>query len=129
MLLRLNHQPCPPLRSAQLKTIPCATPRRLTHLAQTSRIVVCYYGSIKKPLNFIALNHIQILIPSPGPTTVEMLLDLLTRYPDGASVGELSHQLNRPVSMLLIVLKLLISEGKVRSRLSESGMARVYFLR
>ncbi|MDY6941371.1 MAG: winged helix-turn-helix domain-containing protein, partial [Cyanobacteriota bacterium] len=65
----------------------------------------------------------------PGPTTGEMLIDLLSRYPDGATVGELSDQLNRPVSMLLIVLKLLKSEGKVRTRLSESGMARVYFLR
>jgi predicted transcriptional regulator len=56
-----------------------------------------------------------------------MLLDLLQHYPDGASIGELSYRLNRPVSMLSIVLKLLASEKKVRAR--RRGMQGVYFLR
>jgi hypothetical protein len=89
--------------------------------------VVHYNGTIKRLLPFPALNHIHILIPQPGPTTGEMLLDLLAQYPDGASIGKLSNRLNRPVSMLQIVLKLLKSEGKVRAK--QRGMQRVYFLR
>jgi hypothetical protein len=89
--------------------------------------VVHYNGTIKRLLPFPALNYIQILIPQPGPTTGEMLLDLLQHYPDGASIGELSYRLNRPVSMLQIVLKLLGSEKKVRAQ--RRGMQRVYFLR
>jgi hypothetical protein len=89
--------------------------------------VVHYNGNIKRLLPFPALNYIQILIPQPGPTTGEMLLDLLQHYPNGASIGELSYRLNRPVSMLSIVLKLLASEKKVRAQ--QRGMQRVYFLR
>jgi hypothetical protein len=97
--------------------------------------VVHYYGNIKRLLPFPALNYIQILIPQPGPTTGEMLLDLLQHYPDGASIGELSYRLNRLVSMLSIakrlrrsiVLKLLMGEKKVRAQ--RRGMQRVYFLR
>jgi hypothetical protein len=89
--------------------------------------VVHYNGTIKRLLPFPALNHIQILIPQPGPTTGEMLIDLLQHYPDGASIDELSYRLNRPVSMLQIVLKLLASEKKVRAQ--RRGMQRVYFLR
>jgi hypothetical protein len=89
--------------------------------------VVHYNGNIKRLLPFPALNHIYLLIPQPGPTTGEMLLDLLAQYPNGATIGELSNRLNRPVSMLQIVLKLLASQKKVRAK--QRGMQRVYFLR
>lgn len=89
--------------------------------------MVHYNGNIQRLLPFRALNHIYLLIPASGPTTGEMLVDLLQHYPDGATIGELSRKLNRPVSMLLIVLKLLASEKKVRTQ--RLGTGWVYFLR
>jgi hypothetical protein len=45
----------------------------------------------------------------------------------GATIGEVSRKLNRPVSMFQIVLKLLGSEGKVGTQ--RRGMQQVYCLR
>ncbi len=70
---------------------------------------------------------IQIVKAPPGPTTTERVGELIQNYPEGTTVRELSHQLNRPVSMVQHCLKSLISSGQVYVRLSENGMQRVYY--
>jgi DNA-binding IclR family transcriptional regulator len=52
---------------------------------------------------------IKIIQATPGLKTTERLLILLQNYPEGITMRKLSQQLNRPVSMLNICLKTLIS--------------------
>ncbi len=70
---------------------------------------------------------IKIIKATPGANTTERLLELLPNYPQGITIGKLSKQLNRPVSMLTICLKTLISSKLVDVRLSKNRMQRVYY--
>ena len=72
---------------------------------------------------------IQIINPSPGPTTTEKLLEILQNHPEGSTIREIQSILNRPVSMLQICLKPLISSGQVYVKLNGSGMQRVYYFK
>lgn len=71
---------------------------------------------------------IQIINPSPGPTTTEKLLKILQNRPEGTTIREIQSILNRPVSMLQICLKPLIASGQVYVKLNGSGMQRVYYV-
>ena len=69
---------------------------------------------------------IKIIQATPGPKTTERLLNLLQNYPEGITMRKLSQQLNRPVSMVNICLKNLISAKQVNVKLSKNGMQRLY---
>ena len=69
---------------------------------------------------------IKIIKATPGPKTTERLLNLLQNYPEGITMSKLSQQLNRPVSMVNICLKSLISNKQVNVKLSKNGMQRLY---
>lgn len=68
---------------------------------------------------------IRIITPTPGPTTTELVLELIHNHPQGMTIGELQQQLNRPVSMLQICLKGLIADKLVKKR--KQGMQLVYY--
>jgi hypothetical protein len=70
---------------------------------------------------------IKIIRATPGPSTTERILDLINAHPEGITIAQLSHRLNRPISMLNHCLKPLISAEQVSVRLSDSGMQQVYF--
>ena len=72
---------------------------------------------------------IQIINPTPGPTTTEKLLEVLQNHPGGSTIREMQSILNRPASMLQICLKPLISSGQVYVRLNSTGMQRVYYFK
>ena len=70
---------------------------------------------------------IQIIKPTPGPTTTERILEILSNHPQGITIREIQNIINRPVSMLQICLKSLIASGQVYVRLNGSGTQRVYY--
>ena len=72
---------------------------------------------------------IKIIKATSGANTTERLLELLPNYPKGITIGKLSKLLNRPVSMLNICLKTLISSNLVDVRLSENRMQQLYYLK
>ncbi|AFY77102.1 MAG: winged helix-turn-helix domain-containing protein [Hydrococcus sp. C42_A2020_068] len=70
---------------------------------------------------------IQIISATPGPTTTERILELILAHPQGITIKELSNRLNRPVSMVNLCLKPLLTSKQVYVRLSESGMQQIYY--
>ncbi|NEP09296.1 MAG: helix-turn-helix domain-containing protein [Symploca sp. SIO2C1] len=74
------------------------------------------------------MSVIRIISPTPGPTTTERILELLNSHNQGVTIKELSHTLNRPVSMVQRCLKLLIASGQVYSRLDDTERQLVYQL-
>lgn len=70
---------------------------------------------------------IQIIQATPGPTTTERILDLIVVNPQGITIRELSHQLNRPVSMVYHCVKILMSSGEVDVRLTDNGMQQICY--
>lgn len=63
----------------------------------------------------------------PGLNTTERIVELLQCYPQGITIKGLSDQLNRPISMLKICLKSLVSAKKVSTKLSDNGMQLIYY--
>lgn len=55
----------------------------------------------------------KIIQARPGKNTSDRLLDLLRQNPKGLSPVRLSKILNRPVSMINICLKILLTSNKV----------------
>lgn len=72
---------------------------------------------------------IQIVKPTPGPTTTEKILELIFAHPQGITVKEICRSLNRPVSMVQICLKTLQSSRQVYAKKHQSGVHLVYFPR
>ncbi len=68
---------------------------------------------------------IRILIPTPGKTTTERVLEHIQLHTQGMTIGELQQQLNRPVSMLQICLKGLIADKLIKKR--KQGMQFIYY--
>ena len=69
--------------------------------------------------------EIRILIPTPGKTTTERILELIQNNPQGLTIGELQQELNRPVSMLQICLKGLMADKLINKR--KQGMQLIYY--
>lgn len=55
------------------------------------------------------MSKLKIISATPGPNTMEIILDLVKQKPGGITTKELYLSLNRPVSMIQICLKQLIS--------------------
>ncbi|NES73177.1 MAG: winged helix-turn-helix domain-containing protein [Okeania sp. SIO2D1] len=70
---------------------------------------------------------IVIIRPQRGPTTTEQLLQLICNCPQGITIAQLRYKLNRPISMLQICLRQLISAKKVYCQLSQNKMQRIYY--
>jgi DNA-binding IclR family transcriptional regulator len=68
----------------------------------------------------------KIITARSGLTTIEKILALIENSPNGISITEISKEINRPVSMISICLKSLISEKKVKAKLSKNGRQRIY---
>ncbi len=64
----------------------------------------------------------SIITPTPGPTTSELVLELIQNNPQGLTIGTLKNQLNRPVSMLQICLKGLIADKLIKKRKQGTGV-------
>lgn len=67
----------------------------------------------------------------PGLTTTDRLLESIQHHPEGLTIRQLADRLNRPISMIQICLKNLISSQKVAIRQQNNGqqLAKVYVLK
>ena len=72
---------------------------------------------------------IKFITGSGGLATTETLLEAINQYPDGCTIKQLSQSINRPVSMINICLKTLISQKQVKVKLSNNRMQRIVFPR
>ncbi len=68
---------------------------------------------------------IKFITARPGLNTTEAMWELMFKNPEGMTVKELSDRLNRPVSMIQICLKSLISAKRVYVRFS--GNKKLYY--
>lgn len=73
--------------------------------------------------------HIKIITATPGLNTQEKLSELIEERKTGITITEMSQKVNRPVSMLQICLKQLISANKVRARKSKVSNNLIYYPR
>lgn len=69
---------------------------------------------------------IQIIRATPGPTTSERIVQLLSAHPQGMSVKELSRELNRPFSMVQHCLKPLVASQAISVRFNQDGREWLY---
>ena len=72
---------------------------------------------------------IKFITSSGGFATTESLLQVINQHPEGSTIKQLSQSINRPVSMINICLKTLISQKQVKVKLSNNRMQRLVFPR
>lgn len=70
---------------------------------------------------------LKLISSSGGLTTTEILLDLINQHPEGSTIKQLSQMINRPVSMINLCLKTLLSQKQVQVQLSQNKMQRLIF--
>lgn len=75
------------------------------------------------------MTYIKIITPTPGLNTKERVLQIIENRETGITIKEMSQQVNRPISMLQICLKQLISAKKVRARKSQVSNNLIYYPR
>jgi DNA-binding transcriptional regulator YiaG len=64
---------------------------------------------------------VEITPAFPSLTTTDRLLESIHNHPDGLTIKQLADELNRPISMLQICLKILIASRKVAVRQQNNG--------
>ena len=72
---------------------------------------------------------IKIISPTPGITTKEQVLRFVEEIETGVTLKQISERVNRPISMLQVCLKQLISMKKVRARKSKVSRNLIYYPR
>jgi hypothetical protein len=70
---------------------------------------------------------IKFVTATGGLSTAESLLQVINQYPNGSTIKQLSINLNRPVSMINLALKTLISQKRVKVKVSDNRMQRLVF--
>ena len=65
------------------------------------------------------MTTIKIISATPGPTTTEQILELIKSQTTGMTIREISSQINRPVSMLQVYLKQLVSSKQICAKKSQ----------
>ncbi len=73
------------------------------------------------------MTMIKFITATGGLTTAESLLEVINQYPNGSTIKQLSVNLNRPVSMINLTLKTLISQKQVKVKVSDNRMQRLVF--
>ena len=69
---------------------------------------------------------IKFIQPRGGLSTSEKILQIIQQNPQGMTIKSLSQQMNRPISMLNICLRILIKDKQVKVKLSENKMQQIY---
>nr|WP_071891737.1 hypothetical protein [Cyanobacterium sp. IPPAS B-1200] len=64
-----------------------------------------------------------------GQTMSERLVEIIREYPQGCTAIYLSQRVNRPISMINIYLKGLISTKQVRTRINKNTGKRLIYSR
>lgn len=71
--------------------------------------------------------YIKIITPTPGLNTQEIVLQIIEKRETGITIKEMSQKVNRPVSMLQVCLKQLISAKKILARKSKVSGNLIYY--
>lgn len=72
---------------------------------------------------------IKIIDATPGPTTSDLILKLIRKQTTGMTLKQICQTLNRPVSMVQVCLKTLISSKQIFARKSKTGVGLIYYPR
>ena len=64
-----------------------------------------------------------------GKTMSQQLVEIIREYPEGCTAIYLSQRVNRPISMINIYLKGLISTKQVRTRINKKSGKRLIYSR
>ena len=70
---------------------------------------------------------IKIINATPGPDTTEQILAIIQAKSTGTTIKEISKNINRPVSMIQICLKKLISSKHIFARKNKTGVGLIYY--
>lgn len=70
---------------------------------------------------------IEIITATPGPSTSEQILNLIEDRTTGITIKEISKIINRPVSMIQVCLKDLISAKYIITRQNKVGVGLIYY--
>jgi hypothetical protein len=70
---------------------------------------------------------LKLISSRGGLTTTEILLELINQHPEGSTIKQLSQMINRPVSMINLCLKTLLTQKQVQVSLSQNKMQRLIF--
>ena len=65
------------------------------------------------------MTTIKIISATPGPTTTEQILELIKSQATGMTIREISSEINRPISMLQVYLKQLVSSKQIYAKKSQ----------
>lgn len=71
--------------------------------------------------------QIQIISATPGMTTQEQVLQLIRERKTGITIKEIKQILNRPISMIQIHLKELLSDKVIISHKNKAGVGLIYY--
>ncbi len=75
------------------------------------------------------MTKIKIITAEPGQDTKEKIIAIVESRKTGVTIRELSQRLNRPVSMLQICLKQLVSSKQIVARQSKVNNNLIYYPR
>lgn len=71
--------------------------------------------------------NIKIISATPGISTREQILTIIQKRNTGITIKEISKIINRPVSMIQVCLKELISSKDIFTHQSQVGMGLIYY--
>jgi predicted transcriptional regulator len=72
---------------------------------------------------------IKIISATPGPDTTEQILTIIQAQSTGITIKEIGKSINRPISMIQICLKKLISSKHIFARKNKTGSGLIYYPR
>jgi hypothetical protein len=72
---------------------------------------------------------IKIIRPTPGPNTTERVLEIVREQSTGITIKQISDRIQRPVSMIQVCLKQLISTKQIYARQNKMGVGSIYYPR
>lgn len=71
--------------------------------------------------------EINIISATPGIGTHEQILELIQTRTTGITIKEISKLINRPISMIQVCLKDLISNKAIFTRKNRAGVGLIYY--
>ena len=71
--------------------------------------------------------EIKIISATPGISTREKILQIIQARSTGVTIKEISKIINRPISMIQVCLKDLISSKDIFTRKNKVGVGLIYY--
>lgn len=71
--------------------------------------------------------EIQIISATPGISTHEKILNIIQTRSTGITIKEISKTINRPISMVQLCLRDLVSSKDIFTRKNRAGVGLIYY--